>query len=64
VHPDAGVEALGENDSVSEGSPKARRNREPVLGIEAVLVKTPEGHLAESFLKRGAKKDRNEKGPE
>jgi hypothetical protein len=63
VHPDAGVEALGENDSVSEGSPEARRNREPILGIEAVLVKTSEGHLAESFPNRGAK-DENEKGPE
>jgi hypothetical protein len=55
VDPDAGVEALGQNDAVGEGSPEARGNREPVLGIEAVLVKTSEGHLAGSFLKRGRK---------
>jgi hypothetical protein len=63
VHPDAGVKALGQNDAVSEGSPEARGNREPILGIETVLVKTSEGHLAESFLKRG-RKTKNEKGPE
>jgi hypothetical protein len=50
VNPDAGVEALGENDAVSEGGAEPRRNREPVLRIETVLVETPKSHLGESFL--------------
>ena len=44
MHPDAGVEALGENDAVSEGGAEPRRNREAVLGVEAVLVETPKSH--------------------
>jgi hypothetical protein len=44
VHPDAGVEALGENDAVSERGAEARGNREAILGVEAVLVETPECH--------------------
>ena len=61
VHPDAGVEALGENDAVGERGPEPRGNREPILGIEAVLVETPKCHLGESFLSGRARK---ELGPE
>jgi hypothetical protein len=65
VHPDAGVEALGENDSISEGRAEPGGNREPILGIEAVLVETAEGHLGESFLSgRSGKKVGKENGPE
>jgi hypothetical protein len=56
MHPDAGVEALGENDSISEGSPKARRNRKAVLGIEVVLVETPERHCGRVLSERGLKR--------
>src|SRR5262249_53799302 len=52
IHPDAGVEALGENDSVGEGRAEPRRNREAVLGVEAVLVETPKSHSpVGSFLR-------------
>ena len=61
VHPDAGVEALGENDSVGERGAEPRGNREAILGIETVLVETPESHLGESFLSGRAGK---ELGPE
>ena len=44
MHPDAGVEALGENNSVGERGAEARRNREAILGVEAVLVETPKCH--------------------
>src|SRR6266516_4468770 len=47
VHPDAGVEALGENNPVGEGRAEPRRNREPVLRIETVLVETPKCHPRE-----------------
>src|SRR6185295_17635339 len=57
VHPDAGVETLGENDSVGKRSPEARRNREPVLGIEVVLVETPERHCGRVLSERGAEKE-------
>jgi hypothetical protein len=60
VHPDAGVEALGENDAVGERGAEPRGNRESILGIEAVLVETPKCHLGESFLSGG----RKELGPE
>src|SRR4249919_356308 len=42
VHPDAGVEALGENYSIGERRPEPGGNREPILGVEAVLVEAPE----------------------
>jgi hypothetical protein len=51
MHPDAGVEAFGENDTVREGGAKARRNRESILGVEAVLVETPKSHPRGSFLR-------------
>src|SRR5680860_1833618 len=44
MHPDAGVEAFGENDPVGERRPKARGDREAILGVEAVLVETPKCH--------------------
>ena len=44
IHPDAGVEAFGENDPIGEGRPEPRRNREAVLGVEAVLVETAKRH--------------------
>ena len=44
IHPDAGVKALGENDAVSEGGAEPRRNREAILGVEAVLVETAKSH--------------------
>ena len=40
VHLDAGVEAGGENHSIGERRSKPGRDREPVLGVEAVLVVT------------------------
>jgi hypothetical protein len=52
VHPDAGVEALGENHSVGKRSPEARGNRKTVLGIEAVLVETPERHCGRVLSER------------
>ena len=64
VHPDAGVEAFGENDAVGERRPEARRNREAILGIETVLVETPKSHsrgfLSAVRLEAGGK----ELGPE
>ena len=49
VHPDAGVEAFGENDAVGERCAEPRGNREAILGVEAVLVETPECHPSVSF---------------
>ena len=40
---DAGVEPGDENDSLRERAAPARRDREPVLGVEAVLVLTAKG---------------------
>jgi len=62
VHPDAGVEALGENDSISKGSPEARGNRKSILGIETVLVETPESHCGRVLSEREGRKKRV--GPE
>ncbi len=56
VHPDAGVEALGENDSVGEGGPEPRRNREAILGVETVLVEAPKCHPAGVLSVRAAGK--------
>ena len=53
VHPDTGVEALGENNSVGERRAEARRNREAILGIETVLVETPKSH-SRGFLSAAA----------
>ena len=50
VHPDAGVEALGQNNAVGEGGPEPGGNREAILGIETVLVETPKCHRSGSFL--------------
>ena len=44
MHPDAGVEALGQNNPVGECGTEARGNRESILGVEAVLVETPKCH--------------------
>jgi hypothetical protein len=44
VHPDAGVEALGENNPVGKGGPEPGRNGEAILGIETVLVEAPKCH--------------------
>ena len=49
VHPDAGVEALGENDAVSESRTEPGGNREAVLGVEAVLVLAAERQLRRAF---------------
>jgi hypothetical protein len=56
MHPDPGVEPLGENDSIGKRSPEARRNGEPVLGIEVVLVETPERHCGRVLSERGLKR--------
>ncbi len=63
VHPDAGVEALGENDPIGEGGPEPGRNREAILGIETVLVETPKCH-AGSFLCELWERTWKELGPE
>jgi hypothetical protein len=60
VHPDAGVEALGKNNAVREGHAEPGRNREAILGVEAVLVKTPKCHPWVPFLRRPGR----EIGPE
>ena len=49
VHPDAGVEALGQNNAVGEGGPEPGGNREAILGIETVLVEAPKCHLGIPF---------------
>ena len=53
VHPDTGVEALGENDSIGERGAEPRRNREAVLRIKTVFVKTPESQLLCPFCPGG-----------
>ena len=35
---DAGIEPRGQNHAIREGSAKPRRDGEPILGVEAVLV--------------------------
>ena len=45
-----GSKPLERTTAVGEGRAEARRNREAILGIEAVLVETPKSHLGESFL--------------
>ena len=43
---DALLDALHHDDSVGEGGAVGRRDRDPVLGVEAVLVLSAESHLA------------------
>src|SRR3954447_14080578 len=50
-HPDRGVEALGENDSISQGRAEPRWDREAVLSVEIVLVLTEKRQVG--FLFRG-----------
>ena len=45
VHPDAGVEALGENHSVGERAAKPRWHGQSILAVQAVLVEAPKCHL-------------------
>jgi hypothetical protein len=62
VHPDAGVEALGENHTVSELAAKARWHGQAVLAVQAVLVEAPKcqfGVLSEREVEVG-----KELGPE
>jgi hypothetical protein len=49
VHPDAGVEALGQNYSVGKGGPEPGRNGKAILGIETVLVEAPKCHRPVPF---------------
>jgi hypothetical protein len=49
MHPDAGVEALGKNYSISERRTEPGRNREAILRIERVFVKTAESQLLVPF---------------
>jgi hypothetical protein len=44
MHPDAGVEALGQNNPVGQSCPEPGRNGEAILGIETVLVEAPKCH--------------------
>ena len=46
---DAGLEPLGENDSFGERGSEAGRDRDPVLGVEAVLVLAAERQLRRAF---------------
>jgi hypothetical protein len=41
MHPDAGVEALGQNNPVGQSCPEPGGNGEAILGIETVLVEAP-----------------------
>src|SRR3954454_4401609 len=50
VHPDAGVEALGENNPIGERRPDPRRDGEAILGVETVLVEAPECHRFGPFV--------------
>ena len=57
VELDAGVEAGDENDPVGERPAPAGRDREPVLGVEVVVVLTAKGHLLGTM-------ERGRSGPE
>ena len=49
VHPDAGVEALGENNAIGKRRSEPGGDREAILGIETVLVEAPECHRLGPF---------------
>ena len=53
VELDAGVEAGNQNDALRQRDPEAGRDRDPVLGVEAVLVLTAECQWLEEREKSG-----------
>jgi hypothetical protein len=49
IEVDAGVKALGENNSIGERRAEPGRDREAILGVETVLVEAPESQPVSPF---------------
>jgi hypothetical protein len=45
MHPDAGVEALGENHTVSKLASKTGGHGQSILAVQAVLIEAPKCHF-------------------